>query len=122
MKFSWICPVIVRLQKGYFSKASTDARNVARSSKELPRSCICAKSQKPTPVSVTTTLSGEKSESTAELGSDLRLRASAFCAPLRINWIESSSSPSSLQLTQSFSRLPISTEPSNGSGASAVDL
>src|SRR3954453_18299229 len=73
-KFSCICPVMLRLQKGYFSSASTEARNVARSSKELPRRFMRAKSQNPTPFSVTTTLSGVKSQSTAELGNDLRLR------------------------------------------------
>src|SRR5215471_11084118 len=67
---------MARLQKGYFSRASTDARNVATSSNDVSRRFMRANSQKPTPSSVTTTLRGVKSASTAELGSDLRARAS----------------------------------------------
>ena len=113
---------MLRLQNGYFSSASTEARNVARSSKELPRRFMRAKSQNPTPFSVTTTLSGVKSQSTAELGSDLRLRGSALRAPFMISSTASPSSPSDWQLLQSFSMLAIRAAPSNGSGASAVAL
>ena len=75
-----------------------------------------------TAFSVTTTFSGVKSPSNAELGSAFFDFASTFLAPLRITFTDRSSKPSSTQLLHSDSRLDISAVPSNGSGMSAVAL
>src|SRR5690349_17728777 len=113
---------MLRLQNGYFSSASTDARNMATSSKEVPRRFMRAKSQKPTPSSVTITFRGVKSPSTAELGKDFLLRASTLRAPPRMTLIDVSSSPSRRQLSHNFSRLERRPLPSKGSGRSELAL
>src|SRR3954464_4493848 len=104
MKASCTSPVMVRLQNGYFSSASTDARNNATSWNEFPRPDILAKSQKPTPSSLTTTFNGQKSFKTPELGSIFFDFDNIPLAPEIIVFTAASSSPLPLQLLQSFSR------------------
>src|SRR5260370_9393108 len=74
--------VIVRLQKGYFSSASIEARNMATSWNELPRWLMRANSLMPMPLSPTMTFSGVKSFKTAEAFKLFLLRRSAVCAPV----------------------------------------